>query len=292
MMRRGACMVLSVLVCASPQCQLFILAALPGPRNLTQHRGPMLQKFRVSLADACPVAQDAQTQFTLEYDGRFFGDALFWMSFFRTLVITFAVAYFLARHVTRLNRLPFLPLLLVPVQAGNEVACTEDRDEAAQTVTAAKNFLNERKPLVRRHRAGGAEVQQAFSNQDIVPGCSRKGSAAALTSDGFPQGMPVAKESLCGSVHMQDVARDAPNPDKVFTLLNALLASRGTGASVTKVPGFVLSCKDATQCLTDAETRFTSFPSEQPANLQLFRAEAHEMKFGLVDPAVEAVKAA
>ena len=44
--------------------------------------------------------------------------------------------------------------------------------------------------------------------------------------------------------------------------------------------------------MTDLERKSTSFPEEQLANLQFFRAEANEMKYGLVDPAVEAIKAA
>ena len=117
---------------ASPRRQFFILAALPVLWVLTQHLGPMLQMLRVSLTDAYPVAQDVQTQFTLEHYGRFFGDRLFWMPFFRTLVfagtftlatliITYPVAYFLARHVSRKNQLLFLLLLLVPFWVGEIV---------------------------------------------------------------------------------------------------------------------------------------------------------------------------
>ncbi|MBT7447662.1 MAG: spermidine/putrescine ABC transporter substrate-binding protein, partial [Tateyamaria sp.] len=56
--------------------------------------------------------------------------------------------------------------------------------------------------------------------------------------------------------------------------------------------GFISTYKDATNYLTDLEKASTSFPEEQLENLQFFRAEANEMKYGLVDPAVEAVKAA
>ncbi len=130
--RWGPYKALLTFVYASPRRQFFILAALPVLWVLTQHLGPMLQMLRVSLTDAYPVAQNAQTQFTLEHYGRFFGDRLFWMPFFRTLVfastftlatliITYPVAYFLARHVSRKNQLLFLLLLLVPFWVGEIV---------------------------------------------------------------------------------------------------------------------------------------------------------------------------
>jgi len=120
------------LIYASPRRQFFLLAALPIFWVLTQHLGPMLQMLRVSVADAYPVAQNVQTQFTLEHYAKFFGDRLFWMPFFRTLIfaatftlstliITYPVAYFLARHVKRRNQLLLLLLLLVPFWVGEIV---------------------------------------------------------------------------------------------------------------------------------------------------------------------------
>lgn len=120
------------LIYASPRRQFLILAAFPVLWVLTQHLGPMLQMLRVSLTDAYPVAQDAETHFTLEHYARFFGDRIFWMPFFRTLmfaatftfvtlILTYPVAYFLARHVSRKNQLLFLLLLLVPFWVGEIV---------------------------------------------------------------------------------------------------------------------------------------------------------------------------
>ncbi len=132
MIHWGPYRALMALIRASPRRQFFILAGLPVVWVLTQHLGPMLQMFRVSLTDAYPVAQNAQTHFTLEHYGRFFGDRLFWMPFFRTLafaatftfstlIITYPVAYFLARHVSRKNRLLLLLILLVPFWVGEIV---------------------------------------------------------------------------------------------------------------------------------------------------------------------------
>ncbi|PWL33483.1 ABC transporter permease [Marivita sp. XM-24bin2] len=122
----------SALLTASPRRQFLILAAFPILWLLTQHLGPMLQMLRVSLTDAYPVAPGTQQEFTLENYMRFFGDRIFWMPFFRTLtfaavftfctlIITYPVAYFLARHVSRRNQMLMLLLLLVPFWVGEIV---------------------------------------------------------------------------------------------------------------------------------------------------------------------------
>jgi len=99
---------------------------------LTQHLGPMLQMLRVSLTDAYPVAPGVEQQFTFDNYLSFFGDSIFWMPFFRTLIfagvftfctliLTYPVAYFLARHVSPKNRMLLLLLLLIPFWVGEIV---------------------------------------------------------------------------------------------------------------------------------------------------------------------------
>ena len=122
----------AALITASPRRQFVILAAFPIFWLLTQHLGPMLQMLRVSLVDAYPVAQDVEQSFTFDNYLRFFGDSIFWMPFFRTLtfaavftfctlIITYPVAYFLARHVSRKNQMLMLLLLLIPFWVGEIV---------------------------------------------------------------------------------------------------------------------------------------------------------------------------
>jgi spermidine/putrescine transport system substrate-binding protein len=175
---------------------------------------------------------------------------------------------------------------------GNMVAYLNDPDKAASIVEEAKQFLIQRKPLVRKYYDSGAEVQQMFVNQDIALGHSWNGPAAALINDGFPLGMTIPREGSYGFVYTYNIANNAPNLDNAYTFLNAILASPEIGASMTKASGFISTYKDASKYLTDLEKRSTSFPEDQLANLQFFRAEANKMKYGLVDPAVEAVKAA
>ena len=63
---------------------------------------------------------------------KFFGDRIFWMTLFRTLIfaavftlstllITYPVAYFLARHVSRKNQMLMLLILLIPFWVGEIV---------------------------------------------------------------------------------------------------------------------------------------------------------------------------
>lgn len=119
-------------VTLSPRRQFFILAAFPILWLLTQHLGPMLQMLRVSLLDAYPVAPDVAQKFSLESYFKFFGDYIFWMPLFRTLIfaavftlctlfITYPVAYFLARHVSRKNQMLMLLILLIPFWVGEIV---------------------------------------------------------------------------------------------------------------------------------------------------------------------------
>jgi spermidine/putrescine transport system substrate-binding protein len=175
---------------------------------------------------------------------------------------------------------------------GNMVAYMDDPEEAARIVEEAKNFLIEHKPLVRTYYDGGAEFQQMMVNRDIVLGHSWNGPAAALINDGFPLGMAIPREGSYGFVYTYNIAKNAPNAENAYRFLDAILASPEIGAAMTKASGFISTYKGADQYLTDLEKKSTSFPEEQLANLQFFRAEANELKYNLVDPAVEAIKAA
>jgi len=175
---------------------------------------------------------------------------------------------------------------------GNMVAYMDDPEKAAAIVEEAKQYLIDHKPLVRKYYDSGAEVQQMFVNQDIALAHSWNGPAAALIGDGFPLAMSIPNEGSYGFVYTYNIANNAPNVDNAYTFLDAILASPEIGAAMTSASGFISTYKDASNYLTDLEKASTSFPEEQLANLQFFRAEANEMKYSLVDPAVEAIKAA
>lgn len=175
---------------------------------------------------------------------------------------------------------------------GNMVEYLDDPEKAAAIVNEARDFLIDKKDLVRKYYDGGAEVQQMFINQDISLAHAWNGPIAKLITDGFPIAMTIPKEGSYGFVYTLNIANNAPNADNAYLFLNALLADSKIGASMTSGTGFISTYKDAAQHLTDLERKSTSFTDEELAGMKFFRAEANEMKYGLVDPAVEQIKAA
>ena len=95
-----------------------------------------------------------------------------------------------------------------------------------------------------------------------------------------------------GFVYTYNVANHRPNADNAYTFLDAILASSEIGATMTRASGFISTYKDAARHLNEMERKSTSFTAEEISRLRFFRAEANQMKYGLVDPAVEAIKAA
>ena len=175
---------------------------------------------------------------------------------------------------------------------GNMVAYLDDPERAAEIVRESRDFLIDKKPLVRKYYDSGAEVQQMFINQDIVLAHAWNGPIATLITDGFPVAMTIPKEGSYGFVYTFNVTNNAPNADNAYTLLNALLASSEIGAEMTRASGFISTFKGADAHLSELERRASSFTEDELAGLQFFRAEANEMKYGLLDPAVEEIKAA
>lgn len=175
---------------------------------------------------------------------------------------------------------------------GNMVEYMDDPARAAEIVNEARDFLIEMKPRVRKYYDSGAEIQQMFINQDIALGHSWNGPIAKLIADGFPVAMTIPQEGSYGFVYTLNMANNGPNSDNAYQFLDALLASPEVGAAMTKESGFISTFNGASEFLTDVEKAATSFTEEELAALKFFRAEANEMKYGLVDPAVEQIKAA
>ena len=175
---------------------------------------------------------------------------------------------------------------------GNMVEYVGDPERAAEIVAEARDFLIQHKDKVRKYYDSGAEVQQMFVNQDIVLGHAWNGPIATLITDGFPVSMSIPREGSYGFVYTFNIANNAPNAENAYRFLDALLANPEIGAAMTRASGFISTYKGADQHLNELERKATSFPEEQLENLQFFRAEANDLKYSLVDPAVEQIKAA
>ena len=175
---------------------------------------------------------------------------------------------------------------------GNMVEYMGNPEKAAQVVAEARDFLIEHKPLVRKYYDSGAEIQQMLVNQDVVLAHAWNGPISKLIMDGFPVDMTIPKEGSYGFVYTLNVANNGPNTDNAYKFLDAVLARPEIGAAMTKASGFISTFRGADEYLTDLEKQAASFTEEELEPLQFFRAEANDMKYDLVDPAVEQIKAA
>lgn len=116
----------------SPSRQFWLLAAFPVVWVFFAHLGPIVQMFWVSFLDAYPLSVGREPVLTLANYQRFYAEPHFVQPFVRTLtfaitltattlVITYPVAYFLARHMKRENQMALLLLLLIPFWVGEIV---------------------------------------------------------------------------------------------------------------------------------------------------------------------------
>ncbi|WP_378074593.1 ABC transporter permease [Chelativorans intermedius] len=116
----------------TPRRQFVLLASFPLFWVFFAHLGPILQMFWISFLDSYPPSVGQEPQFTLDNWAIFFRERIFIIPFFRTLafatvltlstlLITYPVAYFLAKHVSRRNQLLLLLLLLIPFWVGEIV---------------------------------------------------------------------------------------------------------------------------------------------------------------------------
>ncbi len=175
---------------------------------------------------------------------------------------------------------------------GNMVKYIDQPDKAAEIVKEVRDFLIANKSMVRKFYDAGAEIQQMFINQDVVLAHAWNGPISKLIMDGLPVAMTIPKEGSYGFVYTFNIPANAPNADNAYTLLDALLARPEIGAEMTRASGFISTIKGAGDHLSDLEKKASSFTEEELKGLQFFRAEANDMKYKLVDPAVEEIKAA
>ncbi len=131
LLANGAYQSLTHFLFASKRRQFVLLASLPLFWIVFANIGPILQMVWISFLDSYPPMAGREPQLTLGNWGKFF-EGIFIMPYFRTLayaavftastlVITYPVAYFLAKHVKRNNQLLFLLLLLIPFWVGEIV---------------------------------------------------------------------------------------------------------------------------------------------------------------------------
>lgn len=112
--------------------RFFLLAALPILWALIGNLGPIIKMFDISFYDAYPLTAGREASYTLVHWKNFFSSHVFYVPFTRTLIfstvltfstllLTYPVAYFLARHVRRERQMLFLLIVLIPFWVGEIV---------------------------------------------------------------------------------------------------------------------------------------------------------------------------
>ncbi len=175
---------------------------------------------------------------------------------------------------------------------GNMIEYIGKPDEAKAAVDAARDFMIENKDMVRKYYDSGAEVQQMFVNGDVELAQTWSGPAAKLIMDGMPLRYTIPKEGSFAFVYTFNLANNAKNRDNAYTFLNALLSEPSIGTEMTRSTGFTSTLTGADAGLSDLERAASTLPQNELERLVFFRAEANEMKYDLIDRAVEEVKAA
>ena len=133
---------------ASERRRLFLLAMLPLAWIAIMNIGPILQMIRISFLDGYPPTAGRVPVATLDNWLVFFREWFYQVPFVRTftfsavltlatLVITYPIAYYLAKKVPRGRQLRYLLLLLTPFWVGEIV-----RTFAIMILLGNRGFLN------------------------------------------------------------------------------------------------------------------------------------------------------
>lgn len=120
---------ISATLLGTPRRRFFLLASLPVLWALIGNVGPIMKMFEISFYEAYPLTAGRQIAYTFENWALFFNSRVFYIPFFRTLifsatltfvtmVITYPVAYFMAKHVPKQRQMVFLLLVLIPFWVG------------------------------------------------------------------------------------------------------------------------------------------------------------------------------
>lgn len=186
----------------------------------------------------------------------------------------------------------FSSLILAMGNDGNMVEYLNDEQKAREVVEAARDKLIENKSMVRKYVTSGPESQQMFINGEVVAAQAWSGPFARMIMEGFPLDVNIPKEGGYAFVYNLNLARNGPNQENAYKLLDAILASPEVGVEMVRSSGFATTIDGVDKGLTDLEKRAISFTPQDLERLIFIRSEANDLKWPLIDAAVEQVKAA
>lgn len=109
--------------------RFFLLMLVPVLWALAANLGPLLKMIDISFYEAYPLSRGNEVVYTTAAWQEFFTSNVFYVPFFRTLIfsavltcctliLTYPVAYYLARHVQKNKQMLFLLIVLIPFWVG------------------------------------------------------------------------------------------------------------------------------------------------------------------------------
>ncbi|WP_246160193.1 ABC transporter substrate-binding protein [Aureimonas fodinaquatilis] len=186
----------------------------------------------------------------------------------------------------------FSSLILAMGNDGNMVEYLGNEEKAREVVNAARDMMIEHKDMVRKYVTSGPESQQMFINQEVVAAQAWSGPFAKMIMEGFPLDVNIPKEGGYGFVYNLNLANNSPNAENAYKLLDAILASPEVGTEMVRASGFASTIDGADEALSDLEKRAIAFSPRDLERLIFISSEANDLKWPLIDAAVEQVKAA
>jgi spermidine/putrescine transport system substrate-binding protein len=167
-----------------------------------------------------------------------------------------------------------------------------DTEVTQRAIDATRDFLIEKKHLVRRYYDAATEIQQMMVNGDVMLAQAGSGPASKLIMDGFPAGYTIPKEGGLAYAYGFNITNNATNTENAYTFLNALLASPENGAEIVRSTGLTSTILGTADLLSDAENEALVLSAEERARLSWVDVETAAFIFGLIDIAAEEIRAA
>ncbi len=167
-----------------------------------------------------------------------------------------------------------------------------DTEVTQRAIDATRDFLIEKKHLVRRYYDAATEIQQMMVNGDVMLAQAGSGPSSKLIMDGFPAGYTIPKEGGLAYAYGFNITNNAANTENAYTFLNALLASPENGAEIVRSTGLTSTILGTADLLSDAENEALVLSAEERERLSWVDVETAAFIFGLIDVAAEEIRAA
>jgi spermidine/putrescine transport system substrate-binding protein len=162
---------------------------------------------------------------------------------------------------------------------------------AARAVDAARDLLIRHKSQVVRFFDEGSELEQLLTGGDAVLAQTYASTPAKLILAGLPFRRVIPKEGSMAFVYTFAVVQGAPHRDAAYRFLDAMLATPGLSAALTRSAGYMTSFKESGAGLTEVEKAAYGVPDDALGRIRFASYQGQALSSALIDRAVEQVKA-